>query len=101
MTTHIVSVKTYISVGIALILLTVVTTAISFFELPESAHIIAGLTIGAVKASLVILFFMHAIHSPRVTWIVVIASIVFLIILFSLTLADIVTRSLVPFAPGH
>ena len=61
----------------------------------------AGLVIAAVKASLVVLFFMHAIHSPRVTWCVIVVSIVFLVILFSLTLADVMTRSLVPFMPGH
>jgi cytochrome c oxidase subunit IV len=101
MATHLLSVKTYFSVVSALILLTVVTTAISFFELPGSTHVIAGLSIAVVKASLVIVFFMHALHSPRLTWCVILACIVFLIILFSLTLADVLTRSLVPFTPGH
>lgn len=101
MATHTLSVKTYLSIVSALILLTVLTTAISFFELPESAHVTAGLLIAVVKASLVVLFFMHAVQSPRLTWCVIMACIVFLIILFSLTLGDVMTRSLVPFAPGH
>ena len=32
--------------------------------------------IAVVKATLVVLFFMHAIHSPRVTWCVIVVSIV-------------------------
>src|SRR5579863_6552815 len=95
------SISTYVSILIALLLLTFLTVGLSFFELPQPLHVAAGLTIAAVKASLVILFFMHAIESPRVTWCVIVASVVWLVILFGLTLADYLTRSMVPFAPGH
>lgn len=44
---------------------------------------------------------MHAIRSPRITWCVIAVSIFFIVILFSLTLADITTRSLLPYMPGH
>jgi cytochrome c oxidase subunit 4 len=101
MTTPIVSVKTYVAVLAALVVLTVLTVTVSFLPLPEGLHIGAGLVIAAVKASLVVLFFMHAIHSPRITWCVIVVSIGFVLILFSLTLADFTTRSLVPFMPGH
>lgn len=101
MTTPITSVKTYLAVLAVLLALTVLTVTISFFPLAEELHIVAGLVIAAAKASLVVLFFMHAIHSPRVTWCVIVVSIVFVIILFSLTLAEVTTRSLVPFMPGH
>jgi cytochrome c oxidase subunit 4 len=101
MATPIVSVKTYAVDLNVLVALTVLTVTVSFFPLPEEWHIGAGLVIAVVKASLVILFFMHAIHSPRVTWCVIVMSIAWLLILFSLTLADFMTRSMVPFMPGH
>jgi cytochrome c oxidase subunit 4 len=101
MTTPITSVKTYVSVLAALLILTVLTVAVSFFPLAGEWHIVSGLVIGAIKASLVVVFFMHAIHSPRITWCVIVVSVVFVLILFSLTLADIMTRSMVPFMPGH
>jgi cytochrome c oxidase subunit IV len=101
MAAAIVSVRTYVAVLAALLLLTVLTVSVSFLHLGENWHITIGLLIAATKASLVILFFMHAIHSPRVTWCVILVCIVFLIIIFSLTLADVMTRSLLPFMPGH
>lgn len=101
MATPITPVKTYVGVLGVLVVLTVVTVAFSFLSLAEEWHVVGGLVIAIIKASLVVLFFMHAIHSPRVTWCVIVVSIVFLVILFSLTLADVVTRSLLPFLPGH
>jgi cytochrome c oxidase subunit IV len=101
MATPITSAKTYVAVLAVLCVLTVLTVTLSFVSLPEELHITGGLVIAAAKASLVVLFFMHAIHSPRVTWCVIVISILFLIILFSLTLAEVGTRSLVPFMPGH
>jgi cytochrome c oxidase subunit IV len=101
MATPMVSVKTYVTVLAVLVALTVLTVTVSFLPLAEGWHIGAGLTIAVAKASLVVLFFMHAIHSPRVTWCVIVMSIAWLLILFSLTLADFMTRSIVPFMPGH
>jgi cytochrome c oxidase subunit 4 len=101
MATPMASVKTYVSVLVVLVALTVLTVTVSFFPLPEALHIGAGLVIAIVKATLVVLFFMHAVHSPRVTWCVIVVSIAWLLILFSLTLADFMTRSMVPFMPGH
>jgi hypothetical protein len=44
---------------------------------------------------------MHALHSPRVTWCVIVASIAWLLILFSLTYTDYLTRGDLPQKPGH
>jgi cytochrome c oxidase subunit 4 len=51
-----------------------------------------ALLIATMKALLVILFFMHVIHSTRLTWVVVIASFLWLGVLFVLTFADYLTR---------
>ncbi len=96
-----ISVQTYVLVCVALVALTVLTTAVSFFHLEGFWHLFLGLLIGAVKASLVVLFFMHVIVSPRLTWIVVIVSIFWLGTLLVLTLTDYMSRGSVPFMPGH
>lgn len=101
MATPITPVKTYVGVLAVLIVSTVLTVAFSFVSLSQDWHVLGGLVIAVIKASLVAMFFMHAIHSPRVTWCVILVSIVFLVILFALTLADVMTRSLLPFMPGH
>src|SRR5579862_9830043 len=95
------SVAVYVVVLFLLLLLTVATMGLSFLHLPTTWHVAGGLTIAAVKASLVVLFFMHALVSPRVTWSVIIAAIVWVLILFSLTFADYLTRSMLPYTPGH
>jgi len=51
-----------------------------------------ALVIATTKAVLVILFFMHVIHSTRLTWVVIIGSFVWLGVLFVLTFADYLTR---------
>jgi cytochrome c oxidase subunit 4 len=81
--------------------LTIATVAISFAPLHSPWHIVIGLSIAAIKASLVVLFFMHVIASPRLTWIVIAISITWIVILFTLTFSDYLTRGLVLFTPGH
>jgi cytochrome c oxidase subunit 4 len=83
--------KTYYSVFCALIVLTFLTVGISFLELGQW-HTVAGLTIAACKAGLVVLFFMHLLHSKPLTWIVLGAGLFWLGILLALTLSDYLTR---------
>lgn len=100
-TTRLISVPTYVTVGVVLILLTVLTVAISFIPLQGSGHVFVGMGIAIVKATLVVLFFMHVIISSRVTWSVIAVAIFSLLLLLSLTFADFWTRYWVPYAPGH
>ena len=93
--------RTYIIVCGLLILLTVLTVSVSFAELPGVWHIVIGMIIAGCKASLVVLFFMHAIVSPRLTWIVILVSCFWVGVLFVLTLCDYFSRGLIPFTPGH
>src|ERR1044072_4082636 len=51
-----------------------------------------ALLIATIKAVLVILFFMHVIHSTRLTWVVIIGAFLWLGVLFVLTFADYLTR---------
>ena len=101
MAEHILSPVTYLGVLAALLVLTVLTVAVSFIPLPGVWHIVCGLLVAAVKGSLVVLFFMHAAFSSRATKAWIVTAVAWLIILFSLTLCDYFTRGLVPYTPGH
>ncbi len=96
-----ISATTYVIVCAVLVLLTILTVAVSFFPVGGLWHIVIGLTIAVCKASLVVLFFMHVILSDRVTWLVVAVSCFWLGILVVLTLGDYLSRNQVPFMPGH
>jgi cytochrome c oxidase subunit 4 len=101
MSERMISVSTYVAVCAVLIALTIITTAVSFLHLPSDWHLGVGMVIAAVKASLVLLFFMHALTGPRVIWAVIAVVLLSLIIFFPLTLCDYFTRDWVPYAPGH
>ena len=92
---------TYVGICGLLVLLTLLTVSVSFIHMPPFAHLAAGLTIGAGKAALVMLFFMHALKSEKVTWIVIAVTITWVILLFGLTLSDYLSRGQVPRMPGH
>ena len=81
----------YLSIFAALIVLTCLTVAVSFVHL-GAWHTATGLTIAVCKALLVALFFMHLLHSGRLTWLVVLGSVFWLALLICLTLTDYLTR---------
>jgi cytochrome c oxidase subunit 4 len=81
----------YLLVFLALAVGTVLTVAASRFDLGMWNTPIA-LIIATIKAVLVILFFMHVIHSTRLTWVVIIGAFLWLGVLFVLTFADYLTR---------
>ena len=58
------------------------------------AALIVGtlLTIALTKALLVILFFMHVRWGTRLTWLVVASGFFWLLIMFSITMSDFLTR---------
>jgi cytochrome c oxidase subunit 4 len=98
MAEKIVTPKTYLTVYVALMALTATTVALSRLELSEGAHTVIGLGIAAVKASLVILFFMHVLYSSRLTWLVALSGLLWLGILIGYTITDYVTRGWNPTA---
>ncbi len=88
---HITPLWVYLAVFAALVIGTTATYLASTVDLGWANTPIA-LVIATIKAVLVILFFMHVIYSTRLTWVVVIASFVWLAVLFVLTFADYLTR---------
>jgi cytochrome c oxidase subunit IV len=92
---HVVPPRVYVTVFAILIVLTATTTAVSSVDLGPWNTVVA-LAIAFVKASVVVLFFMHIKYSPRLMQITVAGGLFWLAILISLTLSDFMTRSWLP-----
>jgi cytochrome c oxidase subunit 4 len=96
-----ISTRTYVVVCALLVLLTFLTVGFSFAHVSPLAHVVVGLAIAVCKAALVVLFFMHVLISPRLTWIVVAVACFWLGILLVLTFADYFSREMTPGMFGH
>ena len=85
------SVRLYLVVYAALMLLLGGTAALAFVDLgPWNSA--AALGIAGLKALLVLVYFMHLRHSSRLTWLVVGAGFYWLAILLGLTFTDLLSR---------
>jgi cytochrome c oxidase subunit 4 len=93
----IVPTKIYLAICAILLFFTGVTVWVALHDLGKF-NIVVALTIATIKATLVILFFMHARYSPRRTQLVIVAGVFWLTIMLALTLTDYLTRSWRPAA---
>lgn len=84
--------KMYFGIWATLLLLTYITYKAAFIELGQFNAAVA-LGIATIKATLVALFFMHVYHaSEKLTKLVVISALFFLLLLLGLTMADYAPR---------
>ena len=83
---------TYYRVFALLIACTYLTWQVAYFDLGPF-NTVAALAIAAFKGTIVVLFFMHARTSPKLTWAAFIAGLFWLFLLFALTSGDYLTRS--------
>ncbi len=88
---HVVSWKLYALIFAALCVLTAVTVLVTGFDFGPF-NLIVAMGVAITKASLVVLYFMHARYSPKLTGVVIVASIAFFVILVFLTWTDYVSR---------
>jgi cytochrome c oxidase subunit 4 len=85
------STKSYFVIYFVLIGLTLLTCALSF--VPElTAHTTIGLTVAAIKATLIAAFFMHLLRESQLPFLALAISLFLLAILIGLLLADYLTR---------
>ncbi|MFY9647424.1 MAG: cytochrome C oxidase subunit IV family protein [Terriglobales bacterium] len=83
----------YLAIGIALLVLTATTVGAAFVNLGAFNPVVA-LLIATIKATLVVLFFMHVKGaSEKLTGAIVVSGFFFFGILIALSLADYMTRS--------
>jgi len=92
MSEHIVPLKIYVSIFLALLVGTALTVWAGLHDFPGQMNVIIALTIAVIKATLVVLYFMHVRYSSRLIWVVFTSALFWLAILFALTLSDYWTR---------
>lgn len=91
MAEHVSSPKLYVLIFALLMVLTVLTVIVAYFDFGVMNDVVA-LTIAMAKALLVVLFFMHVKYSTRLTALTALSGLVFLAILIGFTLNDYLTR---------
>ena len=90
---HVTSSKTFMTVLLALLFLTIITVAASRVDF-GSANLLIAMLIASVKAALVIAIFMHVKWDTAINKIVFLSSFLFLSLLLIFTLADEATPAI-------
>jgi cytochrome c oxidase subunit IV len=96
MSEHIVQPRIYIVIFLALMAGTIATVIAAYQDFPGPLNVIVAMTIAVVKATLVVLYFMHVRYSSRLVWLVICAALFWMAILFALTISDYWTRVWLP-----
>ena len=86
MSEHIVSLRFYVMIFLALMVGTALTVWAGLRDFPGQLNVIIALTIAVIKATLVVLYFMHVRYSSRLIWVVFTSALFWLAILFALDL---------------
>lgn len=86
------SVKTFLGVFVALLILTGITVAVSYVNLGPFSPVVA-LSIATIKALLVVLFFMEVRYVPKMTMVIIISGVFWLGILLVLSMTDYISRA--------
>lgn len=89
---HVSSIGTYLTVFASLLVLTVITVMISYMGLPSLMSVFVAMLIATVKASLVVLYFMHLKYDVPFNRFVFAAAIWFLALFFIFTVVDMGSR---------
>src|SRR3954467_11892551 len=77
-------VRIYISVFVALMVLTIVTVAISRFHLPVPIAVSVALLVATIKGTLVAYYFMHLLSEKKLIYAVLALTAAFFVVLLSL-----------------
>lgn len=93
---HIVSKSVYYGIFATLMVLTAVTVGVAYVDLGKF-NLLVALTVAVIKATLVVLYFMHIRYSSRLMMVVITAGFFWFGILIVLTLGDYLTRYLLVF----
>ena len=96
MSEHIVSRKIYFAIFGALMVGTAATVGAAYIDLGGHLNTVLALTIAVIKATLVVLYFMHVRYSIRLVWVIVASALFWMAILFALTFSDYTTRGWLP-----
>ena len=96
---HVSPIRTYVTIFAALMVLTLVTVLAAYVNLGAFNPVVA-MALAIFKATLVVLYFMHVKYSSRLTKLVVLTGIFFLVILLGETMMDYASRGFLPTLPS-
>ena len=82
-------VKVYITVFVTLMVLTIVTVAISRFHLPIKTAVAVAMFVATIKGSLVACYFMHLISEKKLILAVLLLTVAFFVALLVLPIATV------------
>ena len=97
---HVTPLPVYFGIFGLLMVLTAITVAVAWVDL-GTLNILVALAVAVVKATFVVLYFMHLKYSSKLTWIVVAAGLFWILILFGLTMSDYLTRGWMPMSVAN
>jgi len=89
------SVRTYTTIYVWLVVLMLLTIVASYLNLGP-LNLTVAMIIALVKATLVVMYFMHVKYSGRLIWVYSAGAFLWLAILLGLTFSDYVSRGWVP-----
>jgi cytochrome c oxidase subunit 4 len=92
---HVAPKSLYYTIFAALMVGTILTVVVAYFDLGFLNNVVM-LAIACTKAMLVILFFMHVRWGTRLTWVVAGSGFFWLLILFTITMSDYMSRGWMP-----
>ncbi len=90
----------YLATYVALLIGLAATVGLAYLSLGP-LNVAAMLAVAFAKAALVVLVFMHVLHAPSLTRIVVIGGLVWLAILIAFAMADYLSRDWIPTRAGR
>ncbi len=88
---HVVPLKTYFTVFAALMVFTAITVAVAFLDLGPANNVVM-LSIAVVKATLVVMFFMHVKYGTRLIPLVAASGFFFVMLMFVIMMSDYMSR---------
>jgi cytochrome c oxidase subunit 4 len=92
---HVAPKSLYYAIFLALMVGTGLTVLVAYYDLGYFNNVVM-LAIACTKALLVVLFFMHVRWSTRLTWVVAASGFFWLLIMFTITMSDYVSRGWMP-----
>jgi cytochrome c oxidase subunit 4 len=92
----------YLAVFITLVILTVLTVVVAFVNIKsETAKILLALTIASIKASAVVLYFMHVKFEGKLIYLILFVPLTFSIMLVIALLPDVTFAPIFHDATAH
>ena len=86
---HLVPTSTLVGTGVILLILTVITVAVRYIDIGQF-NLAVALGIAVIKATLVVMFFMHLRWDRPFNILIFVGSVLFVILLISFTIMDVV-----------